>query len=85
MRGPVFYFLRVAVGLGRRRVRDELFGVEARREARELEAGEEVAGLAVELLLHLRVHLLALLHVGAHHALHGGALEVQELGPQVLA
>jgi len=36
------------------------------------------------LLLHLGIHLLALLHVGPHHALHGRPLEVQELGPQVL-
>ena len=34
-------------------------GRETRGEGQELEAGEEVARLAVELFLHLRVHLLA--------------------------
>jgi hypothetical protein len=50
-----------------------------------LEAGEHVARLAFDLLLHLHEHLLGLFHVGTHHALHGRPLEVQELRPQVLA
>src|SRR5689334_23393132 len=54
------------------------------REPGELEAGEHVARLALHLLLELREHLLALLHVGLHQALHGRALQVHELGPQLL-
>src|SRR5512134_2747523 len=50
----------------------------------ERKAGEHVARLALHLVLELREHLLALLHVGLHQALHGGALQVHELRPQLL-
>src|SRR5258706_9210023 len=54
------------------------------REPRELEARKHVASLALHLLLELREHLLALLHVGLHQALHRRALQVHELRPQLL-
>src|SRR6185295_19907516 len=47
-------------------------------------AGEHVARLALHLLLELREHLLALLHVRLHQALHRRALQVHELRPQLL-
>src|SRR5262245_18919547 len=53
-------------------------------EAGELEAGEHVARLALHLVLELREHLLALLHVRLHQALHRRALQVHELRPQLL-
>src|SRR6185295_11767330 len=56
----------------------------ARREAGERKASEHVARLALHLLLELREHLLALLDVGLHQALHRGALQVPELRPEVL-
>src|SRR5947207_6271635 len=51
---------------------------------REGEAREHVARLALHLLLELREHLLALLHVRLHQALHRRALQVHELRPQLL-
>src|SRR3954462_13903085 len=56
----------------------------AGRKAGEREAGEHVARLVLHLVLELREHLLALLHVGLHQALHGGTLEVHELAPEFL-
>src|SRR5712671_5249828 len=47
-------------------------------------AGEHVARLALHLLLELREHLLALLDVGLHQALHRRPLQVHELPPQLL-
>src|SRR2546427_10651211 len=51
---------------------------------REGEAREHVARLALHLLLELREHLLALLHVRPHQALHARAPPVHELRPQLL-
>src|SRR6185369_5790783 len=56
----------------------------ASRKAGKGKAREHVARLALHLLLELREHLLALLDVGLHQALHRGALQVHELGPEVL-
>src|SRR5438067_4657984 len=56
----------------------------ARGETGKGKAREHVAGLALHLLLELREHLLALLHVGLHQALHRRALQVHELGPELL-
>src|SRR5512138_3183311 len=53
-------------------------------ETGEGKAGEHVARLALHLLLELREHLLALLHVGLHQALHRRALQVHELRPEIL-
>src|SRR5216683_5658569 len=53
-------------------------------EAREGEAGEHVARLVLQLLLHLQEHVAALLHVRRDEALHGRALEAHELLPQLL-
>src|SRR5262245_59733706 len=53
-------------------------------ETGEGKAREHVARLALHLLLELREHLLALLHVGLHQALHRRALQVHELRPQLL-
>src|SRR3989337_1572348 len=52
--------------------------------AGEGKAAEHVARLALHLVLELREHLLALLHVRLHQALHRRALQVHELRPQVL-
>src|SRR5258708_39482585 len=52
--------------------------------AGEGKAGEHVPRLALHLLLELREHLLALLHVGLHQALHRRALEIHELRPELL-
>src|SRR5260370_2995691 len=51
---------------------------------REGEAREHVARLALHLLLELREHLLALLHVRLHQTLHRPTLQVHELRPQLL-
>src|ERR1041384_5302238 len=56
----------------------------ARRETGEGEAREHVAGLVLHLLLELREHLLALLHVRLHQALHRRPLQVHELRPALL-
>src|SRR5205807_6600620 len=45
------------------------------RKTREGQPGEHVARLALHLLLELREHLLALLHVRLHQALHGRPLQ----------
>src|SRR4030095_9626666 len=68
---PTLGFVRVALAL-------------ARRKTGEGKAGEHVARLALHLLLELREHLLALLDVGLHQALHRRTLQVHELRPQVL-
>src|SRR5512138_3193717 len=68
---PTLGFVRVALVL-------------ASREAGKGKAGEHVARLALHLLLELREHLLALLDVGLHQALHRGALQVHELRPEIL-
>src|SRR5690606_19014753 len=65
---------------GRKRIAVFGFGVVG-----ELEAGEHVARLALELTLHLLEHRLGLVDVGAHHALQRRPLEVQELGPEILS
>src|SRR5882672_7876170 len=56
-----------------------------RGETREGKAREHVARLALHLLLELAEHLLALLHVGLHQALHRRTLQVHELRPELLA
>src|SRR6478752_10581824 len=56
-----------------------------RGETGEGKSGEHVARLALHLLLELAEHLLALLHVGLHQALHGRALQIHELRPELLA
>src|SRR5690348_6552245 len=56
----------------------------ARGETGEGKAGEHVACLALHLLLELLEHLLALLHVRLHQALHRRALQVHELRPKLL-
>src|SRR5690348_4085773 len=61
-----------------------LVALAARGETGEGEAGEHVAGLTLHLLLELREHLLALLDVGLHQALHRRALQVHELRPELL-
>src|SRR5574343_807075 len=48
-----------------------------------LEAAKHVARLALQLILHGLEHLLGLIHVGRHHALHGRLLEIQELVPEI--
>src|SRR5436190_24160712 len=53
-------------------------------ESRERKAREHVARLALHLVLELREHLLALLYVGLHQALHRRPLQVHELRPQLL-
>src|SRR5207245_3736352 len=53
-------------------------------EAREGEAGEHVARLVLQLLLHLQEHVSALLHVRRDEALHGGALDADELLTQLV-
>src|ERR1041384_914639 len=57
----------------------------ARGKTGEGKAREHVARLALHLLLELAEHLLALLHVGLHQALHGRALQIHELRPELLA
>src|SRR3954466_15626752 len=61
-----------------------VFVFAASGETGEGNAGEHVARLALHLLLELREHLLALLHVRLHQALHRRALQVHELRPQLL-
>src|SRR2546421_8915968 len=61
-----------------------LVALAARRKTGEGEAREHVAGLTLHLLLELREHLLALLDVGLHQALHRRALQVHELRPELL-
>src|SRR5205823_15085871 len=61
-----------------------VFVFAARRETGEGKAREHVAGLALHLLLELREHLLALLDVGLHQALHRRPLQVHELRPELL-
>src|SRR5437899_10814283 len=51
---------------------------------REGEAREHVARLALHLLLELREHLLALLHVRLHPTLPRRTIQVHELRPQLL-
>src|SRR3954468_21124772 len=53
-------------------------------EAGESKAGEHVARLVLHLVLELREHLLALLDVRLHQALHRRPLQVHELGPEIL-
>src|SRR5512135_1559441 len=53
-------------------------------ETGEGKAREHVARLALHLLLELREHLLALLDVRLHQALHRRPLQVHELRPQLL-
>ena len=55
-----------------------------RYKGRHLETGEQVARLALNLLLHLLKQLLALLHIRTHHVLHGRRLEADELRPKVV-
>src|SRR5438132_13710784 len=53
-------------------------------ETGEGKAREHVARLVLHLILELLEHLLALLHVRLHQALHRLALQVRELGPELL-
>src|SRR3954469_4623707 len=56
----------------------------ARGETGEGNAGEHVARLVLHLVLELAEHLLALLHVSLHQALHGRTLQIHELRPEIL-
>src|SRR5438874_12691848 len=61
-----------------------VFVFAGRRKAGEGKSREHVASLVLHLLLELREHLLALLDVGLHQALHRRPLQVHELRPELL-
>src|SRR3989338_2324802 len=56
----------------------------ARGESGERKARKHVAGLILQLLLHLQEHVAALLHVGGNQALHRRPLKAHELLPPIL-